>query len=156
ADAIVLGAFTDTLGPPTPFARRSARNIQLILMEEGSLGAVADPAAGAGAFEALSGDLAAAAWRRFNAIQAAGGLAAALREGMVADEVTASRAALRASFSAGALRLIGVTDFAVQEPRPAAVEPSEPPTGEAPDARLPGPDSQCPALEPILLEALAG
>jgi methylmalonyl-CoA mutase len=156
ADAMVLGAFTDTLGPPTPFARRSARNIQLILMEEGSLGAVADPVAGAGAFEALSGDLAAAAWRRFNAIEAAGGLAAALREGMVADEVTASRAAIRAGFAAGALRLIGVTDFAAQEPQQAAVEPSEPPTGEAPDARLPGPDSQCPTLEPILLEALAG
>jgi methylmalonyl-CoA mutase len=155
ADAIVLGAFTDPLGPPTAFARRAARNAQLILMEEGYLGAVADPVAGSGAFETLSGDVAAAAWRRFNAIEAAGGLVAALREGMVADEVEASRAQLRAGFAAGALRLIGVTDFTAADGRPAAIDPTKPRAAGVPDARLPGPDSHCPALTPIALEALA-
>jgi methylmalonyl-CoA mutase len=155
ADAIVLGAFTDALGLPTPFARRASRNTQLILMEEGHLGAVADPVAGSGAFEALSADIARAAWARFNAIEAAGGLVAALIDGMVADEVEASRAQLRAGFAAGALRLIGVTDFAADEDRPAAVDTTEPPAGGVPDPRLPGPDSHCPALTPIRLESLA-
>ena len=47
ADAVVLGSFTDALGLPTAFARRQARNTQLVLMEEAHLGRVADPAAGA-------------------------------------------------------------------------------------------------------------
>jgi methylmalonyl-CoA mutase len=155
ADAIVLGAFTDALGPPTAFARRAARNIQLILMEEGHLGAVADPVAGSGAFENISGDVAAAAWRRFNAIEAAGGLAAALIDGMIADEVAASRAQLEAGFAGGALRLIGVTDFPAEPSRPVTIDTGEGPAHAVPDARLPGPDSRCPALTPILVEGLA-
>ena len=54
ADAVVLGAFTDALGLPTAFARRQARNIQLVLMEEAHVGRVADPAGGAGYVEALT------------------------------------------------------------------------------------------------------
>ena len=47
ANAVVLEPFTAPLGAPTPFARRQARNTQLVLMEEASLGRVADPAGGA-------------------------------------------------------------------------------------------------------------
>ena len=46
AEAMVLQPFTDPLGAPTDFARRQARNIQLVLMEEAHLGRIADPAAG--------------------------------------------------------------------------------------------------------------
>ncbi len=89
ADALILGAFTDALGPATPFARRMARNTQLILMEEAHLGAVADPAAGAGGVEDLSDQIARAAWIQFNAIEAAGGIVAALRDGT--DQPTGDR-----------------------------------------------------------------
>ena len=51
ADAVVLGAFTDAIGLPSAFARRQSRNAQLVLMEEASIGRVADPAAGAGGVE---------------------------------------------------------------------------------------------------------
>ena len=155
ADAVVLGAFTDALGLATPFARRSSRNTQLILMEEGHLGAVADPVAGSGAFEALSADIARAAWAQFNAIEAAGGPVAALRDGLLARETQASAAELKAALADGRLRVVGVTDFTAPETRPAAVEP--PPEGAAtpPDSRLPGPDSQCPPLTPVSLEGLA-
>ncbi len=155
ADAIVLGAFTDALGLPTAFARRMSRNTQLVLMDEGHLGAVADPVAGSGAFEALSRDLARTAWARFNAIEAAGGLAAALREGLVAKDVETARGEVKQAIAAGTLRIVGVTDFRGEETRPAAVDqpPGEP--AQAPDARLPGPDSHCPPLAPIALEDLA-
>jgi methylmalonyl-CoA mutase len=155
ADAVVLGAFTDALGLPTAFARRAARNTQLILMEEGHLGAVCDPVAGSGAFEALSRDLAKAAWARFNAIEASGGLIRALREGLVAQAAERSLAELTAGVANGDTPVIGVTDFRAPEIRAAAVDPdpgiASPPSG----GRLPGPDSACPALAPILLEELA-
>ena len=155
ADAIVLGAFTDALGLPTAFARRMARNTQLILMEEGHVGAVADPTAGAGAFETLSRDLARAAWARFNAIEAAGGIVAALREGLIARAVEAERAQLAEALAAGAQRIVGVTEFQAAELRAAPVEDAPAPTTSPPEARLPGPDSHCPALAPIFLEDLA-
>ena len=156
ADAVVLGAFTDALGLPTAFARRMARNTQLILMEEGHLGAVADPVAGAGAFEALSRDLARAAWAKFNAIEAAGGAVAALRDGVIVREVLAARDELSAAIAAGEQRIVGVTDFQAAETRLAAVE-DVPATGASPspDTRLPGPNSHCPALTQVSLEDLA-
>jgi methylmalonyl-CoA mutase len=155
ADAIEIGAFTDALGLPTAFARRMARNTQLILMEEGRLGAVADPTAGAGAFEALSHDLARAAWTKFNAIEAAGGAVAALRDGLIAREVVAAREATAAAIAAGEQRIVGVTDFQPTDTRAAAVETAPAIEAPPPDARLPGPDSHCPTLTPISLEGLA-
>ncbi|MCP5978610.1 methylmalonyl-CoA mutase family protein, partial [Klebsiella pneumoniae] len=52
ADSITVLPFTQALGLPDPFARRLARNTQLILLEEANVHRVADPAAGAGAVEA--------------------------------------------------------------------------------------------------------
>lgn len=155
ADTIVLGAFTDTLGEPTPFGRRMARNIQLILRHEGQLGAVSDPVAGSGAFESLSHELARAAWTRFNAIEAAGGVAAALAQGLIAAEVGEARTRLAADIADGRLRIIGVTDFRAPDDRPAAVEPVAR-TLRAPEPRLPGAETRCPPLEAITLEDLAG
>jgi len=155
ADAIVIGAFTDALGLPTAFARRMSRNLQLILMEEGHVGAVADPAAGAGALETLGADLARAAWAGFNAIEAAGGVVAALREGVIAQRVKAATADLAAGLADRSLRVVGVTDFRAGEaPAPTTALAEAVPVA-APDPRLPGPDSHCPALTPIRLEDLA-
>jgi methylmalonyl-CoA mutase len=155
ADAIVLAAFTDALGLPTSFARRMARNTQLVLMEEARLGAVADPVAGSGAFEALTGDIARTAWRAFNEIEAAGGLSKALCEGLVAAGVEADLDGLRKAIISGDARIVGVTDFKSEEIRPALFEAPPATSGVALDARLPGPDSHCPPLTAIRLEDLA-
>jgi methylmalonyl-CoA mutase len=155
ADAIVLGAFTDPLGLPTAFARRLARNTQLILMDEGHLGAVADPVAGSGVHEALARDLARAAWTRFNAIEAAGGLVAALRDGLVAREVETAQGDLKQALAAGALRIVGVTDFRAEQTPPPGIDETSYEAPQAPDTRLPGPDSHSPPLTPIILEDLA-
>src|SRR5208282_5869991 len=48
ADSICVLPFTQALGLPDAFARRLARNTQLVLLEESNLGKVADPAAGSG------------------------------------------------------------------------------------------------------------
>ena len=46
--------FTAALGLPDGFARRVARNTQLMLLEESNLAKVGDPAAGSGAIEDLT------------------------------------------------------------------------------------------------------
>ena len=54
ADNIAALPHTAANGLPDAFARRVARNAQLILLEESSLAKVADPAAGSGAIEDLT------------------------------------------------------------------------------------------------------
>ncbi|HVZ53231.1 MAG TPA: methylmalonyl-CoA mutase family protein, partial [Pseudolabrys sp.] len=54
ADSITVLPFTAALGLPDRFARRVARNLQLILLEESNLYRVADPAAGSGGIETLT------------------------------------------------------------------------------------------------------
>ena len=54
ADASCVLPFTAALGLPDAFARRVARNTQLILLEESNLAKVADPAAGSGGIEDLT------------------------------------------------------------------------------------------------------
>ena len=57
ADAITVLPHTAALGLPDAFARRVARNIQLILLDESNLARVTDPAAGSGALESLTEQL---------------------------------------------------------------------------------------------------
>lgn len=148
ADAVVLGAFTDAIGHPTAFARRQARNTQLVLMEEAHLGRVADPAAGSGYVEALTDEIARAAWAGFQAIEAQGGLVNALTSGHIAEAVQKACAAREAS---GPPKIVGVTAFPPTQGAPVEVDAPTPRAVEAPSVRLPGPDSHCPALSPIRL-----
>ena len=73
ADSICVLPHTAALGLPDAFARRVARNTQLILLEESNLAKVSDPAAGSGAIEDVTTKLCAAAWKHFQEIEAAGG-----------------------------------------------------------------------------------
>jgi methylmalonyl-CoA mutase len=145
ADAVVLGAFTDAIGLPTAFARRQSRNTQLVLMEEAHVGRVADPAAGSGYVEALTDEIARAAWTRFQAIEAAGGIIAALAAGQIAGEVEKARAAR------GEPKILGVTHFPPTKAEPAEVERTAPRAVDAPSPRLPGPDGTCPPLKAMRL-----
>ena len=145
ADSVILGNFTDALGLPTQFARRQARNAQLVLMEEAHVGRVADPAAGSGYVEAMTDQIARAAWAEFQAIEAASGLVAALASGLVAKGVEATRAAMPAE-----PRIIGVTAFPPTQPATPEVElAAARPAKDQPSARLPGPDGAGPPLKPI-------
>lgn len=155
ADAIVLDAFTDAIGLPTAFARRQARNTQLVLMEESHLGRVADPAGGAWYLDSLTDQLARAAWSAFQAIEAAGGIGKALETGLVADAVAKTRAAQEAAFADKSRKILGVTVFPNADDKPPEVETPDPAAFAVagPDVRLPGPDSRCPALTPIRFAA---
>ncbi len=69
ANAIAVLPHTLALGLPDPFARRVARNTQLVLLEESNLARVADPAAGSGGIETLTRQLCEAAWSLFQEIE---------------------------------------------------------------------------------------
>ncbi len=111
ADAITTLPFTDALGLPTPFSRRIARNTQHVLIEECRLGHVADPAGGAWFVEKLTLDLAALAWEKMQAIEAQGGIVAALGSGSMQSQIAAACAARQLDFARRKQTITGVTDF---------------------------------------------
>jgi methylmalonyl-CoA mutase len=91
ADSIAILPFTAALGLPDAFARRIARNTQLILLEESNLWRVADPAAGSGGFEALTDALCETAWGLFQEIEREGGIVESLGAGALQARIAAVR-----------------------------------------------------------------
>src|SRR6201999_2410977 len=69
-DVAIPGGFP---GMATSFARRIARNTQLLLLEESHVGRVLDPAGGSWFVEDLTKQLAQLAWQHFQDIEAHGG-----------------------------------------------------------------------------------
>jgi methylmalonyl-CoA mutase len=152
ADTVILEPFTTPLGRPSELARRQARNTQLVLMEEAHLGRVADPAGGSWFLERATDDLARAGWAFFQAIEAAGGLIAALESGMVAEAVGAVREQRAADIARRKAGLVGVSEFADLDEAAVAVEAVDAEAFARPvDLRLPGPDGRCAPLAPVRL-----
>lgn len=71
-DTFTVLPFSIAQGVPNAFARRMARNTQLILLEESHLWRVADPASGSGHIESLTHDLCERAWTIFQGIEKTG------------------------------------------------------------------------------------
>jgi methylmalonyl-CoA mutase len=83
-DVAIPGGFP---GPAPSFARRIARNTQLLLLEESHLGQVLDPAAGSWYVEDLTEQVAEQAWKHFQDIESRGGFAEALRLDLVTSQI---------------------------------------------------------------------
>ncbi|MFY9762871.1 MAG: methylmalonyl-CoA mutase family protein [Xanthobacteraceae bacterium] len=111
ADAITVLPHTAPLGLPDAFARRAARNTQLVLLEESNLARVADPAAGSGAIETITTELCAAAWSIFQDIERAGGVWAALQSGTIQKSVAAVCAERQKAVARGKDVLTGTNAF---------------------------------------------
>ncbi len=111
ADAITVLPFTATLGLPDRFARRIARNTQLILLEESNIAKVNDPTAGSGGTEDLTEQLCAAAWALFQEIEKTGGAAAALEQGLIQNQVAAARAERDKNIARRKDALTGTSEF---------------------------------------------
>jgi methylmalonyl-CoA mutase len=132
ADAITVLPFTAALGLPDRFARRIARNIQLLLLEESHIAKVADPAAGSGAIEALTDELCRPAWALFQEIEKAGGAPAALERGLIQEKVAAVRAAREAAVAHRRDALTGTSDFPLLSEAPVSVVIAAPQTPSPP------------------------
>jgi methylmalonyl-CoA mutase len=111
ADSITVLPHTLALGLPDGFARRAARNTQLVLLEESNLAGVADPAAGSGGIEELTQQLCEAAWALFQEIEKAGGPFAALEQNLLQNKVAAARAVREANIARRKEVLTGASEF---------------------------------------------
>jgi len=105
-------------GLPTRFSRRIARNIQLVVGEESHIGQVKDPAGGAWVFESLTEQMAQKAWARVQEIEALGGMAEALAQGLVAQWIDATSAERAKRLATRKLPLTGVSMFPKQDEEP--------------------------------------
>lgn len=112
ADAICVLPFTAALGKPDAFARRIARNTQIVLQEESALGRVIDPAGGSWYVEKLTDDLARKAWDIFQQIEGKGGMGEALQSGFVQDMIAETAAARDQKLATGSQPITGVSSFA--------------------------------------------
>jgi methylmalonyl-CoA mutase len=131
ANAVTGLPHTLALGLPDPFARRAARNTQLVLLEESNLAKVSDPAAGSGGIETLTKQLCEAAWALFQEIDKAGGLFASLEQNLIQRKVAATRAVREANIAKRKDVLTGASEFpnlheaevAVLDAKPVALAP---------------------------------
>lgn len=117
ADSLVVQPFTAALGLPDAFARRIARNTQLVLLEEANLWRVADPAAGAGSFEALTLALCEQGWAVLQglerqALDGLPGIAAALSAGTLQADLSQQRAARAKAIATRREPITGTSEFA--------------------------------------------
>src|SRR5579872_6031407 len=111
ADSVSVLPFTQAIGLPDSFARRLARNSQLLLLEESHLGFVADPAAGAGAFEALTETFCEKAWALFQDVEKQGGIVAALEGGAFQADVARIAEARARDVARRKTAMTGLSDF---------------------------------------------
>ena len=124
ADSVAVAPFDAALGPSDDFARRIARNSQVLLQEESSLTKVADPAGGSWYVETLTRQLADAAWALFQEIEGRGGMAATLLDGWWAGQLAASWVAREKNIARRKDSLTGINEFpnileqAVERPAP--------------------------------------
>ncbi len=111
ADAVTVLPFDDALGAPDGFSRRVARNTQLLLIEESHLALVVDPAAGSWYVESMTDRLAHSAWEIFQAVEAAGGIEAALADGSIVAELEQGWDDRLAALGTRRTPITGVSEF---------------------------------------------
>lgn len=117
ADSISVLAHTTPHGLPDAFARRLARNTQLILAGESRIDFVDDPAAGAGGVETLTDSLCEVAWEEFRRIEGEGGALRSLAAGRIQERVAAMRHKRAEAFRSGERTIVGTTLYPSAEER---------------------------------------
>ena len=111
ADVITVQAFNEALGRPEELGRRTARNTQIIAMEESGLGRIADPTGGAWFIETVGADLAEAAWAEFQTIEREGGYGASLMSGKLQARIAEVHAARMKDVERRKIPVTGVSEF---------------------------------------------
>jgi methylmalonyl-CoA mutase len=134
ADSVCCLPFSVAQGLPNDFARRMARNIQIILLEEANVHHVGDPSAGSGFVEALTHALCERAWAFFQEIEGRGGIIQALKSGFIQEELKKTRERRDLEIREGRRHIVGVTAYEPASAAPASVldvAPEEPALGES-------------------------
>ncbi len=96
---------------PTEFAKRIARNVELLLKHESHFDQVVDPAGGSYYIENLTQSIAAEAWKLFLEVEEKGGYAEAFKAGFVVEKVKASAAAKDKNIATRRQVLLGANQY---------------------------------------------
>lgn len=111
AESITVAPFSAALGLPDDFARRIARNTQVILQEESHIARVADAARGSWYVESLTRELADAAWSHFQTIERHGGIVTALEKGVLQSLIEGVRDQRASDVARRKAPITGVSEF---------------------------------------------
>ncbi|MEI7715365.1 MAG: methylmalonyl-CoA mutase family protein, partial [Mycobacterium sp.] len=114
ADSVLVHPFDVAIPGGMPdvspaFARRIARNTQLLLLEESHVGRVLDPAGGSWFVEDLTEQLARQAWEHFQEIEARGGFIDALD--VIAEQIAGIAAGRADDIAHRRTAITGVNEF---------------------------------------------
>lgn len=96
---------------PTEFAKRIARNVELLLKHEAHFDQVVDPAGGSYYVENLTQSIAAEAWKLFLEIEEKGGYTEAYKAGVIVEKVKASAAAKDKNIATRRQTLLGSNQY---------------------------------------------
>jgi methylmalonyl-CoA mutase len=106
----------EALALPTDFSARIARNTQIFLQTEGGITRPADPWGGSYYVERLTHDLAVKAMAHIEEVEALGGMAAAIDQGLPKLRIEEAAARTQARIDSGAQTVVGVNKFRLDEP----------------------------------------
>ena len=104
-------ALDEAIALPTEFSARVARNTQLIIQEETHITSVVDPWAGSYMMEKLTQDMADAAWKIIEEVEAMGGMVKAVDSGWAKLKIEASAAEKQARIDSGKDVIVGVNKY---------------------------------------------
>ena len=118
ADSISVLPHTIAHGLPEGFARRVARNAQLLMAAESHVDFVADPASSSGAIEALTDALCQKAWDEFRQIEKEGGILVSLAGGHLQARIAAARDDRTRQYNEGNRSIVGTTVYRLDKEKP--------------------------------------
>ena len=104
-------ALDEAIALPTDFSARIARNTQLFLQQESGTTRGIDPWAGSAYVENLTLELARKAWGHIQEVEAAGGMAKAIEQGIPKSRIEEAAARTQARIDSGRQPVIGVNKY---------------------------------------------
>ena len=110
-------ALDEALALPTDFSARIARNTQLLLQHESGITRTIDPWGGSYYVERLTHDLAQRAWTHIQEVEASGGMARAIEQGIPKLRIEEAAARTQARIDGGRQTVVGVNKY-----RPTEIE----------------------------------
>ncbi len=110
-DSMYIAPFDECVGRADVFSSRIARNQQLLLQEEAHLAKIVDAGGGSYYIESLTDSLARAAWSTIQGVEAEGGMAKALAEGLPQGDVLEAAAKKEQLIAQRRLPVVGVSNY---------------------------------------------
>ncbi|MEM8799502.1 MAG: methylmalonyl-CoA mutase [Pseudomonadota bacterium] len=104
-------ALDEAIALPTDFSARIARNTQLVLQEETGISNVVDPLGGSYYVEALTREIADAAWKLIEEVEEIGGMTKAVEDGLPKLRIEEAAAAKQARVDRGEEVVVGVNKY---------------------------------------------